>query len=146
MYRHLSLVLLIGSAVAEAGCSGSAGNSAANVPNKNVGVNANIPANVSANNLPPGISTTPLSPPANAVNTAPANSISPKTATTPGIPGPAELKKQAKPGTTPTPGIPSAEEMRKAFSKPVANANTPPPPTANSVPMMRTNRKFGGKP
>ena len=124
-----------------AGCGGSAVNSA-NAGSKNsVVTNANSPvaANTPPADLPAGISTTPISPAANAYNKPAANAPAPKS--TPGIPSAEQLKKQAKPGTTPTPGIPSADEMRKAFSKPASNANTASPPMTKEIPMMKSNRK-----
>ncbi|HQZ97558.1 MAG TPA: hypothetical protein PLP21_14645 [Pyrinomonadaceae bacterium] len=142
MLKDLSISVLIFLVSIGAGCGGSAGVPAGNSANKNGNVsnaNAATPVNAVPANLPAGVSTTPLSP-ANAANVSAANGATPKPVTTPGIPSPAELKKQAKPGTTPTPGIPSADEMRKAFSKPAANANSASPSMMKEVPMMRSTK------
>lgn len=142
MLRDLTIYSLIFLVSIGAGCGSSSGGPAGNSANKNANVtNANVamPVNAVPANLPAGISTTPLSP-ANVANVPAANGSSPKPATTPGIPSPAELKKQAKPGTTPTPGIPSADEMRKAFSKPAADGNSASPSMMKEVPMMRSTK------
>ncbi|MEQ1606469.1 MAG: hypothetical protein ABL999_16535 [Pyrinomonadaceae bacterium] len=138
MFKYLFLSVLILLICIASGCGGSAGVPAGNSANKNGNLsNVNAEVNAVPANLPAGISTTPLSPSA---NVPAANGISPKPTTTPGIPGPAALKKQARPGTTPTPGIPSADEMRKAFAKPATNANTASPPMMKEVPMMKSTK------
>ncbi len=94
-------------------------------------------------NMPPGLSTTPLPITGTPIPGIPANVTSmPKgTTPTPGIPSEKELKKGLKPGTTPTPGIPSQEEIRRMLNQ--ANGK---PPANGSQPMMKSDRKLGGKP
>lgn len=120
-------------------CGGNAEtNSNANKPANLTGVNK-----VDANNLPPGLSGTPIPPSANATPgiPSPANAVNvPKGATpTPGIPNPKEVGQPLKPGATPTPGIPSPEEVRRQLQQHQSNVNAPPPP-ASGESMMR-NRK-----
>ena len=86
--------------------------------NQTVGI-GNV--NIDANNLPEGLSASPVPPSANTTPGIPdpkaANSV-PKGATpTPGIPSPAELRKPLKPGATPTPGIPDPETLRKQMQR-----------------------------
>ena len=141
MSKVLILIFLLGLISFIASC-GSASES-----NVNVNVNQNASNGnavvIDANNLPEGLSASPVPPSA---NTTPgisdpkvANAV-PKGATpTPGIPDLAELRKPFKPGATPTPGIPSPEEIRRQMSRPATNVNTPPP--AGSDTMMMKGRK-----
>ncbi|MBP9663595.1 MAG: hypothetical protein KBD94_03175 [Pyrinomonadaceae bacterium] len=95
-------------------------------------------------NMPPGLSTTPLPMTGTPIPGIPTNGniIVPKgTKPTPGIPSEKELKKGLKPSTTSTPGIPSQEQIRKMLNQ----ANTQ-PPVNGAPPMMKSNRKLGGKP
>ena len=140
MLKTVFLTIIICAVTAAVGCGGESTTNSTSNAKANTNIDAATPAKLDPANMPPGLSASPLTP-AN----VPANANKPTTPT-PGIPSPAEMKKAAKPGTTPTPGIPSAEEMRKAFSKPAANTNTTAPPMSNSVPMMKSNRKLGGRP
>lgn len=127
------------------GCGGSAGGStSSNTANTNAkNTNSNGFTNVDANNLPPGLSASPITPGTNTAPGIPANSANvPKGATpTPGIPDPKTLGKPVKPGATPTPGIPSPEEIRRQMQqKGPSNVNTPgPPPSGES--MMRGRKQ-----
>lgn len=102
--------------------------------------NANGSVKLDNNNLPPGLSTSPV--PLNGTPTPgiPASPMSvPKGATpTPGIPSAEELKKPMKPGVTPTPGIPSPEEIRKQMGMP-PKSSTPPQGSTVDTPMMKKN-------
>jgi hypothetical protein len=102
---------------------------------------------VDANNLPEGLSTSPIPPSADTTPGIPdpkvANNV-PKGATpTPGIPDPETLKKPFKPGATPTPGIPSPEELRRQMQRSV-NVNVNAPSSATSDPPMMKGRKSPG--
>jgi hypothetical protein len=123
------------------GC-GSSGTS-----NSNTSTNSSGPVEIKVdpNNMPAGLSTTPLPMPANGqlpegitINGAPPSGRTP----TPGIPSAEQLKKGLPPGRTPTPGIPDPETIRKQLGYPPTNFNAPP---AGNV-MMKSNRKLGGKP
>lgn len=109
-------------------------------PANNANSNANGAVKLDNNNLPPGLSTSPV--PLNGTPTPgiPASPMTvPKGATpTPGIPSPEELKKPMKPGVTPTPGIPSPEEIRKQMGT-MQKDSTPPPGTMTDTPMMKKN-------
>jgi hypothetical protein len=131
----ISLALLAGY-----GC-GASGRS-----NSNTSTNTNQPAEIKLdpNNMPPGLSTTPLPmngpmPPGISVNAA---APPPGRTPTPGIPSPEQIKKGIKPGTKPTPGIPDPETLRKQLGYPAANFNAPPKGDV----MMKSNRKLDGKP
>ena len=93
------------------GCSSVDSNANANA---NVGVGA---VNLDPNNLPEGLSTTPIQPSGNSTPGIPdpanANKVPAGGTPTPGIPDPANLRKPFKPGATPTPGIPDPETLRK---------------------------------
>lgn len=109
-------------------------------PDSNANQSAGIGnTNIDANNLPPGLSTSPIPPSANTTPGIPdpknANSL-PKGATpTPGIPDPQTLRKPFKPGATPTPGIPDPETLRRQMR---GNTNmTAPPPVQGGQPMMK---------
>lgn len=131
------------------GC-GPAPDANSNAANVNVS-NSRI-QNVDANNLPPGLSASPLTPANNSALGIPAanavNSLPKGTTPTPGIPDPSTLGKPAKPGATPTPGIPDPatlkkqmEEIRKQLSS-NSNQPQPPPPGAGDGQMMRKQRKI----
>ncbi|QQS32784.1 MAG: hypothetical protein IPM50_14185 [Acidobacteriota bacterium] len=47
----------------------------------------------------------------------------PNEKSTPGIPGPEELKKPFKPGSKPTPGIPDEKTVKKMLSDTASNSN-----------------------
>ena len=120
-------------------CASSGANSNAN-SNQSAGV-GNV--SVDANNLPEGLSASPMPPSTNTTPGIPdpkeANNV-PKGATpTPGIPSPDEMKKPFKPGATPTPGIPDPETLRKQMQRQV-NANV----VQDDAPMMK--KKPANKP
>jgi len=134
------------------GC-GSTVESNSNVAGANTNLSNSRIQNVDVNNLPPGLSASPLSPttnsapgipnPGNAVNSQPKG-----TTPTPGIPDPSTMGKPAKPGVTPTPGIPDPatlkkqmEEIRKRLNS-NSNQLQPPPPGAGDGQMMRKQRKI----
>ncbi|MFZ1700263.1 MAG: hypothetical protein WAU71_05540 [Pyrinomonadaceae bacterium] len=138
---------------AAVGCGGS-------VPTNQPG-NANsasvspVAVNIDPANMPDGLSARPVEQPANTIGVNAASVRTNGATPTPGIPGPAEIKKGTKLGATPTPGIPSADEMRKMLSKPPTNVNGQAAPMKGSdVPMMKSNRPVmmksnkptGGKP
>jgi hypothetical protein len=132
-------LLLFVSAVMAAGCGGASRNDAA--------INSNIAPQeikIDPNNMPPGLSATPLPMTGTPIPGIPTNgnvTVPRGNAPIPGIPTEKELKKGLKPGTTPTPGIPSPEEIRRMLNQ--SNAK---PPSGNAPPMMKSNRKLGGKP
>ena len=99
------------------GC-GSAPEANSNAANVNVNVSNSRIQNVDANNLPPGLSASPLAPANNSAPGIPAanavNSLPKGTTPTPGIPDPSTLGKPAKPGATPTPGIPGSGDAEEA--------------------------------
>ena len=103
-----------------AGCGTAVENSNANA------ANANVMTNMSAEDLPEGLSPKPIEPQgdipgisnANKLQQVPSN-VSPAE----GIPSADDLKKPRKPGATPTPGIPSEEEIRRQMNRPPVNAN-----------------------
>jgi hypothetical protein len=126
-------------------CTGIAASAACTTttPNSNSNQNTNINVSVDVNNLPPGLTASPLPPSTNTTpGIPPANQVNavPKGATpTPGIPDPKTLNKPMKPGATPTPGIPSPEELRRQMQQPVPNINAPRP--EGSGDMMMKGRK-----
>jgi|SRR5215204_5231727 len=143
MLRVLLSVVLLSFGVLAFGCSSSTNtntNSNANT-NQVIGV-GNVA--VDANNLPEGLSTSPLPPSANTTPGIPAaNSVNVNTkgaTPTPGIPDPETLKKPMKPGATPTPGIPSPEELRRQLQQ-RSNVNVNEPPPASDDSMMMKSRK-----
>lgn len=134
MYSKLLIVGII--ATAAAGCSSTA-------TNVNSNQNSNTAVVIDPNNLPPGLSASPIAPtgestpgipPANQVNV-----MTKGTTPTPGIPDPKTLGKPMKPGVTPTPGIPDPETLRRQMQQPASNINTPSP--ANSDLMMRSRKR-----
>jgi hypothetical protein len=125
-------LLVLATFLSACGTSGSNSNADSN---QSAGA-ANV--NVDPNNLPEGLSTSPIPPSANTTPGIPdpknANSL-PKGATpTPGIPDPETLRKPFKPGATPTPGIPDPETLRKQMQK-QSNVTAPPPVEGDT--MMR---------
>jgi hypothetical protein len=113
MYKTLSVILTCLLALIAFACAG-AGNSA----NTNAGMNA---ANIDNNNMPPGLSTSPLPvngttpgiPDPSQVNV----NMNVKGATpTPGIPDPKNVAVTPNPKGTPTPGIPSPAEIKKMMN------------------------------
>ena len=109
-------------------------------PANNANGNVNGAVKLDNNNLPPGLSTSPVPLTGTPTPGIPASPMTvPKGATpTPGIPSPEELKKPMKPGVTPTPGIPSPEEIRKQMGMQPKDG-TPPPATSTDTPMMKKN-------
>lgn len=131
MSRVLVSVSLLSFAIAASACASSSNSNVNQAGNGNVAIDAN--------NLPPGLSASPIPPSSNSTPGIPdpanANQV-PKGATpTPGIPGPDELRKPAKPGATPTPGIPSPEELRRQLQRNV-NVDVNRPATSSDSPMM----------
>jgi len=122
-----------------ASCSGTSTNDSA--------TNANMAPQeikIDPNNMPPGLSTTPLPMTGTPIPGIPTNGnvMVPKgTKPTPGIPSEQELKKGLKPSANSTPGIPSQEEIRRML-----NQSNVKPPSGDAPPMMKSNRKLGGKP
>jgi hypothetical protein len=115
------------------------------VSNSNANFNANQVVgvgnvNVDPNNLPEGLSASPVPPSSNTTPGIPdpkaANAVPKGTTPTPGIPSAEELKKGMKPGATPTPGIPSPDEIRRQMQG-NANAGTP---TTSGESMMRSRK------
>jgi hypothetical protein len=123
---------------------GSYGCGASGTSNSNTSTNTNGPAEIKLdpNNMPPGLSTTPLPmngpmPPGislKPVEPEPGKRI-------PGIPTAEEIKKGVKIGKTPIPGIDS-EAARRQLGYPPANFNAPPKGDI----MMKSNRRLGSKP
>ena len=115
--------------------------------NTNTNANANIGAgavNVDPNNLPPGLSTSPVPISGNSTPGIPdpanANNVPKGGTPTPGIPDPAEMKKPFKPGATPTPGIPSPEEIRRQMQiQRNVNVNVQPPTGSDT--MMKSRKQ-----
>lgn len=107
--------------------------------------------NVDANNLPPGLSGSPVVTAANNAGPGiPANAniaarpLEKGTTPTPGIPDPKDAVMRPKPGATPTPGIPDPEtlkrqmeQMRKAGA---ANVNQRPPGAEDGMMMRKKPR------
>lgn len=140
MSRVLIQFVLLSLAILAIACGGTA--------ESNTNTNTNIGAGqgnvaVDANNLPEGLSASPLPPSANTTPGIPdpktANNVPKGGTPTPGIPDPAELKKPFKPGATPTPGIPSPEELRRQMQRTNVNVNTQ--PATGSDQMMMPSRK-----
>jgi hypothetical protein len=141
MQKSFVLSLLLWLAIFAVACGSST------ETNSNVNVNQTVGTGnvtVDPNNLPEGLSASPIPPSANTTPGIPdpknANAI-PKGATpTPGIPSPADLKKPFKPGATPTPGIPSPEELRRQMQR-STNVNVNAQPPAGDEQMMMKSRK-----
>jgi hypothetical protein len=117
-----------------AACGGEAGTNS-NTANSNA--NRNTMQAVDANNLPPGLSASPIVPTGNSTPGIPAPgnaNVAKGTTPTPGIPDPKTLGKPLKPGATPTPGIPDPETIRRQMQQTTngANRNPVPPPTSNT--------------
>ena len=133
MLRVLIPLTVLISAAIIGGCSSSGGNTNTNANlgagTGNVAVDANnLPEGLSASPMPPSTNTTPGIPPPGQANNVPKGATP-----TPGIPSPEELRKPMKPGATPTPGIPPADELRKQMQR-QTNVNAPP---ADDTPMMK---------
>ncbi len=111
-------------------------------PANNANSNSNAAVRLDNDNLPPGLSTSPVPITDASTPGIPANPTAvPKGATpTPGIPSAEELKKPMKPGVTPTPGIPSPEEIRRQMSQ-QPKTGTPPPTATTDTPMMKKDPK-----
>jgi hypothetical protein len=96
--------------------------------NANAARNSNVATNVSAKDLPPEMSTSPVPPSANSTpGIPPANAVMnvPKGSTpTPGI-NPKTAVRTMKPGEK-IPGIPDAATMKKQLSQPVDPSKLPP--------------------
>lgn len=149
--KFLISLAILGILLNSIGC-GSTQEASSNTAAANTNMsNARI-QNVDPNNLPPGLSASPMVPvgnnvpgisPANAANSLPKG-----TTPTPGIPDPSTIGKPMKPGATPTPGIPDPatlkkqmEEIRKRLNN-NSNQPQPPPPGAGDGQMMRKQRKI----
>lgn len=141
MSKLFIAVLLVSFAVLISACSSTETTNVNTNTNTNQVVGAGS-VTVDANNLPEGLSVSPVPPSANTTPGIPdpkvANTVTKGATPTPGIPDPAELKKPFKPGATPTPGIPSPDQLRRQMQRNV-NVNTPPP--AGSDTMMMKGRK-----
>ena len=151
--KFLMFLAFFGIVLISIGCgSTTEANSNTAVTNANVS-NARM-QNVDANNLPPGLSASPLAPvgnnvpgisPANAANSLPKG-----TTPTPGIPDPSTIGKPMKPGVTPTPGIPDPATLKKQMEEIRRRMNSnsnqaqppPPPPGAGDGQMMRKQRRI----
>ena len=138
------LILITIIVLSSFGCGGAPVNSAANT-NKNVNTNATV--NAVPANVQPEPTISPMPPPANAAGIQSNTTTVQKGATTrpPGFENPADIRKPFKPGATPTPGIPSPAEIQKMLGKPPSNVNSA-PMKGSEVPMMKSNKKLGGKP
>ncbi|HKX84774.1 MAG TPA: hypothetical protein VJL58_11180 [Pyrinomonadaceae bacterium] len=141
------LILLTAAAGIHVGCGSSTAGNNSNKYAEPLPQNANVVANIDANNLPPGMSASPIPPSAESTPGIPdpanANvSPSPGATPTPGIPDPETLKQPVKPGATPTPGIPSPEELRRQLQR---SANGMPPSTKGD-PTPKKDGKTQGKP
>ena len=132
MIRISLLLLTLTAAVLFTACGST--------PSNNANGNSNRAVTLDNNNLPPGLSTSPVPITGTPTPGIPASPMSvPKGATpTPGIPSEVELKKPMKPGVTPTPGIPSEEEIRRQMGM-QPKAGTPPPGASTDTPMMKKN-------
>lgn len=139
-----SLVYLLGFSLAV----GTIGCGTTETTNSNRAANntsANRIQNVDPNNLPPGLSASPVVP-VNSVNAV--NSAAPGATPTPGIPDPKTIGKPVKPGATPTPGIPDPATLKKQMEiiRRQMNSNTnqpqPPPAGAGDGQMMRRKRSI----
>ena len=129
---------LIGGIVAAAAIGAACSTTTLNT-NTNINTNSNVAILVDANNMPPGLSASPIAPSANTTPGIPApgaaNAIPKGTTPTPGIPDPKTLRKPMKPGVTPTPGIPDPATLRRQMQQPGTNVNTPSP--GNNDMLMR---------
>lgn len=129
-------------AVLTAGCGSAETANSNSVANTSA---ANRIQNVDVNNLPAGLSASPIVP-VNSVNAI--NSASPGATATPGIPDPKTLGQPMKPGATPTPGIPDPETIKKQMEQlkrqigSNSNQPQPPPPGASDGPAMRKKRNI----
>jgi hypothetical protein len=138
MSKVLFLVLVISVSLFVAACGST---TETNVNANNSAGTGPVP--VDPNNLPPGLSTSPVPPSGNSTpgipDPAAANNL-PKGATpTPGIPDPSELRKPFKPGATPTPGIPDPETLRKQMQR-STNVNINARPATGDDSMMMKKR------
>lgn len=132
MIRICALFMIFVAALLFAACGST--------PANNANGNSNGAVKLDNNNLPPGLSTSPVPITGTPTPGIPASPMSvPKGATpTPGIPSAEELKKPMKPGVTPTPGIPSPEEIRKQMGMQPKDG-TPPSGSSTDLPMMKKN-------
>ena len=124
----------------------SFGCGAAGTSNSNTSTNTNAPVEIKLDpdNMPPGLSATPLPMNGKLPEGISINAAAPPGRTpTPGIPSAEEIKKGVKIGRTPIPGIPDPETLRKQMGYPSANVNATP---RSDQTMMKSNRKLGGKP
>jgi hypothetical protein len=100
----------------------------------NAGANsANAVTNIDPQNMPPGLSGSPVPPSGNSTPGIPAANaaVPPKGATpTPGIPP--NAGKPLPKGATPTPGIPDPETLKRQMNQPAANINSPNPPNSDA--------------
>lgn len=133
----IQVIAISAALLASFGC-GASGTS-----NSSTNTNGPVEIKLDPNNMPPGLSATPIPMPANGA-LPPGISVKPLEAEPgkkiPGIPTQEEIKQGVKIGKTPIPGI-DPEAARKAMGYPSANFNAP--PKGN---LMMKNRRLGGKP
>ena len=102
MLKVLVVLFVLSAAILIPACGSAESNTNTN---QSAGV-GNV--NVDANNLPEGLSTSPIPPSGN---------------TTPGIPDPKNANSVPK-GGTPTPGIPDPETLKRQMNQPATNVNS----------------------
>ncbi len=143
MSKFLVSLFLLCLAVFISACGSVESNSNANT-NQGAGT-GNV--NVDVNNLPEGLTITPIPPSANTTPGIPdpkaANNV-PNGTPTPGIPDPANMRKPFKPGVTPTPGIPDQETLRRQMQGNTKMSG--PPPVQGDAPMMKKKSPAVNKP
>jgi ABC-type Fe3+-hydroxamate transport system substrate-binding protein len=137
--KTILIIATVAPALLAAACGGG-------VESNSNSVNANATSatiqTVDANNLPPGLSASPVVPSGNSTPGIPAvaNANVPRGATpTPGIPDAKNARVVLKPGGTPIPGI-DPERVRRQMQQQTNGANgnpVPPPPPDAGEPMMR---------
>lgn len=117
----MKVVLFLLVAALMAGCGSSP---ETNVNSSNLAPISNTRIqNVDANNLPPGLSASPMAPPPNGAPGIPinansaVNTVPEGTTPTPGIPDPKTAAQPMKPGATPTPGIPDPETLKRQMEQ-----------------------------
>jgi hypothetical protein len=121
----INIFLLVAAISASFGC----GASGTSKNNASTNINGPVEIKLDPNNMPPGLSATPIAMPANgklpegiSVNgAAPVQGRTP----IPGIPSAEQLKKGFKIGSTPIPGI-DPEAARKQLGYPATNVEAPP--------------------
>ena len=114
--------------------------SAPNSPNKQ---NGNV--SVDPKNMPPGLSTVPVTPGTTPIPGIPdpanVNKLPKGVTATPGIPDAKSLGKPLPKGVTPTPGIPDEATRKRQMTQPSdMNMQAPPTGDANGVPTSGDSR------